>query len=400
MANEYQTRLYELQSFTATPGVVQSLQFDIRGLPRGQRVAAFLMVSDSTFTYQAAQGQPNQLFTSNYSIVAGSQGQFNHQSAFLKVRATGAGLYRLNQHMTGKALSDDSLKLSSGGTVYSRAVAVLPVADANQFAPTDTAIPTELLNGTSLQLITTGAQFAALGWVDNSGNPAPQGTNIGGSMVYRLFAALIEGAGAIDPTPSCVDYEDWGGQTVLLGPGAYSHMMVYRDPLGPSGAGTIDLNAGLTRLTWNIAGAPVIQNVFSWASVLEFNRNVVSGGFVDNDREQLSASDVPFCPIYTPPPKYKITGLPQSDKPDSILQFSGSLTQFRVLYRKLEGKSEQQVRAAANAFGISQFSRSIKTASKAPIAGGSNAVADVMRRAELSRILPGRIKGSRIPGRG
>lgn len=397
MANEYQTRLYELQSFTATPGVVQSLQFDLRGLPRGQRVAAFLMVSDSTFSYTAGQGQPGQIFTSNYDVVAGSQGQFNHQSQFLKVRATGAGLYRLQQHMTGKGLSDESLKLSSGGTIYTRAVAVLPVADANQFSPTDTAIPTELINGTSLQLITTGAQLNQLNWKDSNGDAA--NVTVTGSMVFRLFAALIEGAGAIDPSASCIDYEDWGGQTVLLGPGAYSHLMVYRDPLGPSGAGTIDLNSGLTRLTWNIAGAPVIQNVFSWASVIEFNRNIVSGGFVDNDREQLSASNVPFCPIYTPPQKYKLTGLPQSDKPDSILQFNGSLTQFRVLYRKIEGKSEQQVRAAAAAFGIQSFSRSMKTASKLPVAAGSNAPADVQRRGELSRILPGRIKGQRIPGK-
>lgn len=393
MANEYQTRLYELQSFTATPGVVQSLQFDLRGLPRGQRVAAFLMVSDSVFSYTQGQGQPGQIFTTNYDVVANSQGQFNHQSQFLKVRATGAGLYRLSQHMTGKGLQDDSIKLSSGGTVYSRAVAVVPVADANQFSPTDTAIPTELINGTSLQLITTGAQLNGLNWVDGNGQAA--NVTVTGSMVFRLFAALIEGAGAIDPSSSCIDYEDWGGQTVLLGPGAYSHLMVYRDPLGPSGAGTIDLNSGLTRLTWNIAGAPVIQNVFSWASVIEFNRNIVSGGFVDNDKEQLSASNVPFCPIYTPPQKYKITGLPQSDKPDSILQFNGSLTQFRVLYRKIEGKSEQQVRAAAAAFGISSFSRAIKTASKLPPAPGSNAPQDVARRAELSRILPGRIKIAR-----
>ena len=54
MANEYQSRLYELQSFTGTPGTVQSLQYDIRGLPRGQRVGAFLLVAD--FAVQGVAG--------------------------------------------------------------------------------------------------------------------------------------------------------------------------------------------------------------------------------------------------------------------------------------------------------------------------------------------------------
>jgi hypothetical protein len=41
----------------------------------------------------------------------------------------------------------------------------------------------------------------------------------------------------------------------------------------------------------------------------------------------------------------------------------------------------------------------MKTASKLPVAAGSNAPADVQRRGELSRILPGRIKGQRIAGK-
>lgn len=393
MANEYQSRVYELQSFTGTPGVVQSLQYDLRGLPYGQRVAAFMLVADCNLSYTAGQGQPASIRGDNYNLVANLLGQFDHQSSFFKVRATGAGLFRLFQHMNGRSLQDDQFQLTSGqGSQPVRAAAVIPLQDTTQFSPTDTAIPTELINGTSLQLVTTGSQLSSLPWVDQNGNIV-QGANVSGSIVYRLFACLIEGSGAIDPTPTAIDYEDWGGQTILLAPGAYTHLMVYRDPLAQGGGGNITMNNDLTRVTWNIRGAPVVQNVFSWALSLDYNRNVVAGGFVDNDREQLQSNSVPFVPIYTPPNKYKLTGVPQTSSPDSIIQLNGSLTYFRVLYRRVPQKTEQQVRTAAQAFGLESFSRDIKTASKLPVAKGSNAPADVAKRAQLSRILPGRLAG-------
>ena len=393
MANEYQSRVYELQSFTGTPGVVQSLQYDLRGLPYGQRVAAFMLVADCNLSYNAGQGQPATIRGENYNVVAQLLGQFDHQSSFFKVRATGAGLYRLFQHMNGRSLQDDSFQLQSGqGASPVRAAAIIPLQDTVQFAPTDTAIPTELINGTSLQLVTTGAQLGSLGWTDQNGQPV-NNANVSGTVVYRLFACLIEGSGAIDPTPTAIDYEDWGGQTILLAPGAYTHLMVYRDPLAQGGGGNISMNNDLTRVTWNIRGAPVVQNVFSWALTLGYNRNVVAGGFVDNDREQLQSNFVPFVPIYTPPNKYKLTGVPQTSQPDSIIQLNGALTYFRVLYRRVPQKTEQQVRTAAQAFGLDSFSRDIKTASKLPVAKGSNAAADVKKRAELSRILPGRLAG-------
>lgn len=399
MANEYQSRVYELQSFTGTPGVVQSLQYDLRGLPYGQRVAAFILTADCALTYNAGQGGPQFIQAQNYNIVSQLLGQFDHQSSFFKVRATGAGLFRLFQHMNGRSLQNDFTQLQTGaGATPIRASVVIPLADTVQFAPTDTAIPTELINGTSLQLVTTGAQLNSLGWVDGNGQPV-QNPNVSGSVVYRLFACLIEGSGAIDPTPTAIDYEDWGGQTILLAPGAYTHLMVYRDPLAQGGGGDISMSTDLTRVTWNIRGAPVVQNVFSWALTLDYNRNVVAGGFVENNNEQLRDNLVPFVPIYTPPNKYKLTGVPQTAQPDSIIQLNGNLTYFRVLYRRVPQKTEQQVRTAAQAFGLESFQRDIKTASKLPVAKGSNAPVDVKKRAELSRILPGRLIGKRSLGR-
>jgi hypothetical protein len=399
MANQYQSRVYELQSFTGTPGVVQSLQYDLRGLPRGQRVSAFMVVADCELTYTQGGGQPATIATENYNLASKLLGQFDHQSSFFKVRATGAGLYRLFQHMNGRGLQDDQVFLPTAQPTFARPAVVIPLQDTNQFAPTDTAIPTELINGTSLQLVTTGASLGSLGFIDPSTGAPVVAPAITGTVVYRLFACLIEGSGAIDPTPTAIDYEDWGGQTILLAPGAYTHLSVYRDPLAQGGGGNISMSSDLTRVTWNIAGTPVNQNVFSWALTMDYNRNSVAGGFVDNDREQLQSNQVPFVPIYTPPSKYKLTGLPQTDQPDSIIQLNGSLTYFRVLYRRIPQKTESQVRTAAQAFGLSSFQRQLKTASKSPVGKGSILPSDIARRADLSKIIPGRLIGSKSGGK-
>ena len=371
----YQSSIYEMQSFTGTPGTPQSLQYDLRGLPRGQRVAAFVLAADFNLTNNG--GAP--VNTDTYNLIASSISQYDHASDFYRVRATGAGLFRLFQHMNGRSLQEDAVTIAPGNAIYCRAVNVLPLSDANAYSPNDTSVPTELINGTSLQVVTTGITFNNLFGV---------GANVSGSVAYRLFAILIEGAGAIDPTATRIDYEDWGGQTVLLKPGTYSHLAAYKEP-GVSPYITLDTD--IQRVTWNIRGTPVLQNVLSWMQVVEFNRASVAGGFVDNNREQLSDRQVPFLPIYTPSSRYKLTGLPHTNQPDSLLQFNGSQTSFRILYRSIPEKNESQIRAAGRAFGLSEFERGLKTVSKSDVAGGSNAPEDVLRRSRISKLIPGRL---------
>lgn len=380
----YQSRLYELQSFTGSPGTSQSLQYDIRGLPSGQRVEAFLMVVDVTAVASAAAS------TTSYKIIANSLAQFDHASEFLRVRATGAGLFHLFRQMNGKALDSEVISLTGSATTdYFRAVCVIPVSDRNQFAPTDCSIPTELLNGTSLQVNTSANSLTQI--IDPS-----TGSITSGSIAYRLFACLTEGAGAVDPTPSEVNYEDWGGQTILLRPGAYSHLLTYFEDGTPINMAPGTSASGIQRVTFNIGGTPVLQNVFSWSNVIEYNRVAASGGFIaatsgQANNQELANNSVPWLPIYTPFAKYKVTGLPQTTAPDAILQFNGGASSFRVLYRRLPWKTESQVRAAATAFGMPAFSRSLKTASKADVANGSMASKDVAKRSQLSRLIPGRI---------
>lgn len=387
MAFKMQSRLYELQSFTGSPGTAQSLQYDIRGLPAGQRVEAFMLVVDVACVASAAAT------TTSYKVVANSLAQFDHASEFLRVRATGAGLFHLFRSMNGKALDSEVIALTGSATTdYLRAVAVIPVSDRNAFSPSDCSIPTELLNGTSLQVNTTAATLTQI--IDPS-----TGTISSGSIAYRLFACLTEGSGAIDPTPSEVNYEDWGGQTILLRPGAYSHLLTYFEDGSAVNLAPGTSSTGIQRVTFNIAGTPVLQNVFSWSNVIEYNRVAAAGGFIaasatQANNQELQNNSVPWLPIYTPVQKYKLTNLPQTSSPDAILQFNGGASSFRVLYRRLPQKTEGQVRAAAQAFGLDSFSRQLKTASKMPVARGSNAPADVARRAELSRILPGRLAGA------
>jgi hypothetical protein len=390
----YQSRLYELQSFTGTPGTSQSLQYDIRGLPAGQRVEAFMLVCDFTAIASSAGAT-----TTSYNLVAKSLAQFDHASEFLRVRATGAGLFHLFRHMNGKSLDSEVITLTGGGTTdYFRAVAVIPVADRKALAPADCSIPTELLNGTSLQLNTTANDLSAI--ISPSA-----GSITSGSVAYRLFACLVEGAGALDPTPSVVDYEDWGGQTILLRPGAYSHLLTYFEDGTPVNLAPGTSGYGIQRVTFNIAGTPVLQNVFSWANVIEYNRVAVAGGFVPNSstqsqNQELANNSVPFLPVFTPPEKYKISGLPQSSNPDAILQFNGGATNFRVLYRRLPEKTESQIRAAAQKFGMGSFQRDIKTASGKSLAQVvANSSSGASRAARVSKFVPGMLSKAPIRGR-
>lgn len=368
-----QSRLWELESRSWTEGVAQSLVFDIASLPRNHRVTAFLLVCDFNVTTAGATG-------ARPSDTAGLLLDFiEHSSEFLKVRATGYALDRLNHHMMGKKVANTVI---GAAIAKARAMVTIPIVDPRSVKPSDCAIPTEMLNGTQIEVKTTTATAVQM-W----------GAAAVATGAFRLFAALCEGAGPVDPAATRIDFEDWGGQTINLKPGVFTHLSLYKDRVATTVAAGITPDTEVTRINFAYEGQPILNNVLSWASVLEFNRAHVYGGFEDNNTEQLDDTSVPFLPCYTPPQLYSLGALP-GGKERAQLQLSGSLTSLRALYRQVTFKTIDQIEGAARKMGIpisQPVTRSLKTATKVDVAGGSNSPEDIARRSHLSQLIPGRL---------
>ncbi len=373
-----QSRLWELQSFTATLGTAQSLVFDIRNLPSKHRVTGFMLVEDWDVTTAGASG------ALPVDIIGLTVDGIQHSSPFFQLRGTGYSMSQLYHHMHGKTWMNT---LFGAAIQRGRAPMWIPLADFRAKSPLDSAIPTELLNGTQIQLNTTSITAVQL-----------MGAAAVATMSYRLYAALTDGSGPVDPSATRIDFEDWGGQTINLKPGAYSHINIFDDRSGTTAAGEITPDTEITRVNFTVEGQQVVNNALSFALVADYNRAIPYGGFENNDAEQLSDLTVPFLPVYTPPQSYSLGQLPGNKKPSAQLNLSGSQTTLRVGYRSYMYKSAAEIQAAADAFDVrGAYRRSLKTASKRDVAGGSNSAGDVARRSELSALIPGRIQGNVVP---
>jgi hypothetical protein len=369
-----QARLWELQSFTWTPGVAQSLVYDIRSLPAKHRVTHFMLCADFNVTTAGASG------ALPFDVSGLLIDSIYHESEFFKLRGTGYSLGNLFHHMNGKTLNN---VLFGAAILAGRAPTVIPLADMRAKQPLDTAIPTELLNNTSIQVNTTAITEVQL---FGAAAVAP--------MSLRLYAALTDGAGPIDPAATRIDYEDWGGQTINMKAGVYSHVNIFDDRSGTTVAGQITTGAEITRVNLTHAGQQIVNNALSWALVLDYNRAYPGGGFENNDTEQLDDVTVSFLPVYTAPNGYSLAQLPGGKAPTTQMNLSGTQTTVRVGYRAVTFKEQSQIRAAAAAFEMKgPYGRRMKTASKQDTARGSNAASDVERRSRLSELIPGRLVG-------
>lgn len=373
-----QSRWWEMQSFAWTPGQAQSLIFQINSLPPNHKVKALMLAFDCDVTTAGADGiLPYDLMGLLVTLV-------QHSSPFFQLRASGYVLGNLFHAMNGKTLQNTLFGDGAATDGPNRALLVIPLADKYSLEPSDSSIPTELLNNTQIQVITSAATAAGL-----------LGANGVMTGVFRLYAALEKGSGAIDPTATRIDYEDWGGQTVNLKPGAYSHILLMNDATGITAAGAaapITTDAQITRLNLTVGGYQVVNNALSWSNVALFNASVPQGGFENNAAEQLNDVSVPFIPLYTPPNGYSYVELPGSPTPEVQAQFSGTQTTVRVAYRSAMFKDSSPIRAAAAAFDVrGPYARKLKTFSKKDINGGSNAPRDIERRSYASQLLPGRL---------
>lgn len=366
-----QSRFWELQSFAWTPGQAQSLVFDVRSLPVNHRVTGFLLAIDLTVTDEGGgTARPE-------DVVGLLLDYLEHTSEFFQLRATGYTLARLLHAMTGKTLGNAAI----AATGAARACVWIPLSDPRALVPDDSSIPAELLNNTQIQVKTTSADAEDL-----------LGANGAATGVFRLYASLTDGNGPIDPAASRIDFEDWGGQTINLKSGVFSHIILMNDRDGVTPAAPILPDTEITRAQLTYNGMPIINNPLTWALVFDYNRSIVFGGFEDNTAEQLNDVSVPFLPIYTPPLGYSIPALPGGEMPTSQVTFAGSQTEIRVAYRNIIFKSEGMVKAAAHAFGLNgAVQRRMKTATKTDVGRGSMAPDDVARRARMSRLIPGRL---------
>ncbi len=365
----------ELQSFTFSPAGVTSLVYNVFGLPAKRRVKRFVFQLDSVVTAPSGGGATQVQFDAN-DLVAGLIGFIEHHSGFLNYKGTGNTARQLYHAMHGKAQSDKNFIITTGNAANVRSWMEIPCSDARQLVPYDGAIPTELLNGTTIMIKTS--VFTTIGTAPNA-SPIT-------ALMLRLVAELTDADDvyATDPLRTRVDFEDWGGQTVIVKPGLYTHL------LGLHADGsliTAGVGGDIERVDFQVNGVPIIDNILSEAVVEYYNNAHVGGGFVDNVREQEDVASFPFHPIFTPDEKYKLTACPYSTTPDSKITFEGTDTSIRVVYRMCEPKGLGLIRQAAKRQGIvGNVSRAVNTASKTALTGTPDQVR------YFSRILPGTLK--------
>lgn len=363
-------RIVEMEAKSFTAGVGGRLVFQNLNLPSNANVLGFMFQLECTTSAAAGGNAARDVIG---QLITG----VTHRSDFFFSKFDGYGFDSLYHHMNGKALQGGASFVVGSGN---RANMYIPISDSRCQNPSDQGVPAEAFRGTSFEI-----DISNVSTVTGAGN-----ITLTGSQTLRHFAICEPRSGIIDPIKTRIEYEDWGGQTILLKRGAFTHLGLYKS----SGA---DLTiAEVARYTLNFNGEPIFQNVQTEAGVFEYNRVNVAGGFQSNLIEQLPLTAFNFLPLYTPPDKYILSKVPTSqDLGDVTFQLSGSLTSPRVYYRIAEYKGESDYRNAWKAQGgQGEFTRSIKTLSKAPppppevLAGDRELAA---KWSKIARIAPGRL---------
>jgi len=364
-------RIVEMEAKSFTAGTGGRLVFQNLNLPSNANVLGFMFQLELTCGAAGAPGGGTTRMALGQLITG-----VTHRSDFFFTKFDGYGFDSLYHHMNGKAVQGGATLTPSSSA--NRANMYIPISDSRSQNPSDQGVPAESFRGTSFEIdVSNVSTFTS-------------GDTITGSQTIRHFAICEPSSGIIDPIKTRIEYEDWGGQTILLKRGAFTHLGLYKS----SGA---DLTiAEVARYTLNFNGEPIFQNVQTEAGVFEYNRVNVAGGFQSNLIEQLPLTAFNFLPLYTPPDKYILSKVPTSqDLGDVTFQLSGTLTAPRVYYRLCEYKGESDYRNAWKAQGgQGEFTRSIKTLSKAPppppevLAGDRELAA---KWSKIARIAPGRL---------
>jgi hypothetical protein len=359
-------RLIQLESkpFTAGGNVGVSL----KGLPPKTRVREFLIGLELVFTTGAAQVLiPGPEL---YRLLANVEAQGPNGSIF---KLTGQVIHTMCWMMRGM---EDQLTASipaTNATVFRRTPRFsIPFWDMNAWAPADLCPNSEVFNDSTLNI-----DFAQLG------------TLTGGSSLstltgtVRVMAVVDDANGQASSQPR-MGYQDFTSQSVILDPGLYTHIWGVKED------GTAFTSAEVSAFSCRVDGTPVVTT--ARAEEMAFLHNYLhptGGAFrlvsatapipaeeftVEPSNAGAAAATVSpeLLVLFAPDRGYKLT---QALKVDQAIQFDfqGSLSNFRVGFRRVDPRNEATAVSALQALGIPVTSAeaiAAKTESKAPLSAG------------------------------
>jgi len=279
-----------------------------------------------------------------------------------RVRATGMFIDKLAHLMAGKDFNYPPGVPADAGT-YTRMVELfIPWADLHQLEQLDTAAGARMYSDESLEL-----EFADFATVFGA-NTTMTGT-------LKTYAVTEPFDGAVVASPTRMNYQDVGGQSIILPAGTYSHLFAYKETgLGITSAEisavslTVDGEQVLNRVSiddltclWNLMRA-------RGAAVQSASDTVpVAGEELTSEPGAAAAAGsgitVEVVPLIVTPERYKLTHLLHAESQVQV-DFEGTLTSgFRLGYRMVEEQSPEQVAKAAAKLGSPHLTKSRPKAS-------------------------------------
>ncbi len=353
---------YELPSVNFSANGKTPIQ--LLGLPEG-RVTHIMLELDGVASSSNGAGtnvRPRQF--------AGRIAQAYLETELFKMRATGKSLWNLYKHMNGKSLMNSIVAVANVNTTI-RAVVIIPFSDPRAASPNDTAMPSSLLNGKSLE-IQWGAGTFTIG---------ADTITVSTNTLLRATAFLIPESEAKDGLPAAVriDYEDWSGQTALLASGkggAITHLHVHDDS---------DDSVSLTeyeRFRVQCDGVDAVDRLRTFQLVAAYNDAFALGGDQSNETEQLPDSALLFIPIITPRVGYKLMQVPDFE---NVMRadITGTATSARFVYRIVEDRHPAQEVSAGKKMGMADPENrrvAVKTLSKTDLVGSVKQVEKARKR--------------------
>ena len=379
---------YELEAKTWAPGA--KLITQMSGLPKGQRVTHIMIELDAMFGYSSNQtdwrpdvpgmtpGWGSSAPTDNIEIdPAGTPEYFARlltnidvKSDVLNVRATGKLLTFLYQHMSGHMPSMITHKFfysssqpgnSDIGDKPGTLIIIIPCSDPKADNPHDSAVPTELLEGRTIEFQCASSNQM---WF----------RSIVKQCTIRATVWMIPGNGAVVPVQTRIDWEDWNQQTALLRPGTYPHLFIYDENDG------LVRTSEYARVRLQMDGNTVVDRLRSKQLIADYNHRSTS-----SNANHINLETSGLIPVLTAGDKYKLSQIPSGSHAVRA-DIEGDMIGARFAYRIVEPRVADTEIRSLQRLGVPDPERQsieVKTASKEPLKGG-----DAQRIVRMRRTLP------------